>query len=231
MPKSAEDLSNDWMGRLSRRMRGRRFDRFAALAERLPKPLTILDVGGRAAFWAAHGWAGREEVRIVTGNIEPQQKEYDNIDPIELDATNMSQFDDKSVDLVFSNSVIEHLFTWENQVKMAREVRRVGRAYWVQTPNYWFPMEPHFRVPGWQWLPEWARVALLRRRRCGWRDRTPDPAIALALVREVKLLSHWQLRMLFPDAQFWGERWLGLLKSLVVYQIRPEVAAADREDA
>lgn len=215
---TAADLSRDWMGQLSKRMRAQRFARFATLAEALPKPLTILDVGGRAAFWADHGWANRADVRIITGNIEPQRREFDNIEPVELDATDMSRYADGSIDLVFSNSVIEHLFTWENQVKMAREIQRVATAYWVQTPNYWFPMEPHFRVLGWQWLPEWVRVEVLRRRRCGWRGRTPDPSRALSLVREVKLLTRGKLTRLFPDAQLWSERWCGLVKSWVCYR-------------
>lgn len=213
---AADDaLSNDWMGRISKRMRARRFARFAALVEQLPRPLTILDVGGRAAFWAAHGWAGRSDVRVITGNIEPQQREYENIEPIQLDATDMSRFADKSFSLVFSNSVIEHLYTWENQVKMANEIQRVGRAYWVQTPNYWFPMEPHFRIIGWQWLPQAVRTELLRVRRCGWRPRTPQREKARVLVAEVRLLSRREMAVLFPGAAIIAERWAGLAKSWV----------------
>ncbi|MEW6252348.1 MAG: class I SAM-dependent methyltransferase [Planctomycetota bacterium] len=209
----ATRLSIDWIGRISGRMRARRFSRFAAIAAHMPRPLTILDVGGRAAFWAQHGWANRSDVRIITGNIESQQREYDNIEPIELDATDMSCFADHSFDIVFSNSVIEHLFTWDNQVKMATEIRRVARVYWVQSPNYWFPIEPHFQFVGWQWLPVSWRVAILRRRTCGWRARTPDPSRARALVEEIRLLTRAQLRRLFPDARLIAERFAGFTKS------------------
>lgn len=130
MRNAAERLANDWMGRMSQRMRRRRFAHFAALAERLPRPLTILDVGGRAEFWAAQGWADRTDVRIITGNIEPQRRAYTNIEPLVLDATDMSQFADKSVDLVFSNSVIEHLFCGRTKsrwrVRCAGSARRTG---------------------------------------------------------------------------------------------------------
>lgn len=215
MTVTDDALSTDWMGQISKRMRARRFERFAALAGQLPRPLTILDVGGRAAFWAAHGWADRSDVRIITGNIEAQEREYGNIEPIQLDATDMSQFADKSFSLVFSNSVIEHLYTWDNQVKMANEVQRVGKAYWVQTPNYWFPMEPHFRVLGWQWLPESIRVAILRRRRCGWRGPCTDPDKARLLVQEVRLVGGSAMRALFPQASILAERWCGLTKSWI----------------
>lgn len=209
-------LEDDWIGAISRRMRRQRFERFAALAEALPKPLTILDVGGRAAFWAAHGWAGRSDVRIITGNIEPQRRDYANIEPVTLDATDLSNYPDSGIDIVFSNSVIEHLSSWDNQVKMASEVRRVARAYWVQTPNYWFPMEPHFRVPGWQWLPAELRIALLRRRAFGLRGRCAAYGRAATIVREIRLLSARELRTLFPNAILIGERYLSLVKSWVV---------------
>lgn len=210
---TAAKLSRDWMGQVSQRMRARRFAQFAQLIDGLPKPVSILDVGGRAAFWADHGWANRSDVYIVTGNIEPQNRTFKNIEPVYLDATDLSQYNDQSIDVVFSNSVIEHLFNWENQVRMASEVCRIARAYWVQTPNYWFPMEPHFRVIGWQWLPEWIRVEVIRRRRCGWLGRTPDRQKAINVVREVQLLSAHKLRKLFPDAALIPERFAGLVKS------------------
>ena len=79
---------------------------------------------------------------------------------ISRDATNLHEFGDASFDIAFSNSVIEHLSTFENQARMAAEVRRVARAYWVQTPNFWFPIEPHFLVPAWHWLPGWLMAVL-----------------------------------------------------------------------
>jgi hypothetical protein len=119
--------------------------------------------------------------------------------------------------VVFSNSVIEHLFTFEAQAAMAREVTRVGRAFCVQTPNFWFPLEPHFLVPGWQWLPEAARVALIRRRACGWRGPCPDLDDARATVREVRLMRRRELERLFPGATIEEERLGGLVKSFVVH--------------
>ncbi len=204
-----------WLDRMSARMRQRRFSLFEERAGRLPRPIRILDIGGRATFWERYGWAGRKDVWIVTGNIEQQEKRQDNIEPMQVDATNMSGFADASLDIVFSNSVIEHLFSWENQMRMAREVRRIGRAYWLQTPNYWFPLEPHFRFPGWHWLPTGIRIALLRRRGFGLRGRCPDLDHATRIVREIRLLTRRELRTLFPDGQLIAERWGGLVKSWV----------------
>ncbi|MGP0020241.1 MAG: methyltransferase domain-containing protein [Candidatus Sulfotelmatobacter sp.] len=198
---------------LANRLRNRRFQLFEAFAARLPRPLNILDVGGTNAFWEQRGWAGRHDVRITTLNLEAEPRRFDNVEPAVGDATDLAQFGDRSFDIVFSNSVIEHLFSLENQRKMASEVQRVGKAYWVQTPNFWFPVEPHFHVPAWQWLPVGARVALIRRWRCGWRGPCPDPARAKELVSEVRLLTRSEIVAIFPGARLIPERIGGLVKS------------------
>ena len=90
--------------------------------------------------------------------------------------------------MAFSNSVIEHLFTYEAQSRMAAELQRVAPRDWVQTPNFWFPIEPHFLVPAWHWLPEDARVAMLTRRGVGWAGRCPDPAFAREIVQQHRLM-------------------------------------------
>jgi hypothetical protein len=112
--------------------------------------------------------------------------------------------------------VIEHLYTFENQCRMASEIQRVGKAFWVQTPNFWFPMEPHFLVPAWHWLPFDLRVAILRRRRCGWTGPYSDLASAREAVKEILLLSGKQLRAMFPKAILHRERFCGLVKSWTV---------------
>lgn len=162
------------------------------------------------------GWAGLETVQLTLLNVLEQERLYSNITPVVGDARDLSEFEDSSFDIVFSNSVIEHLFTLADQARMAAEVRRVGRAYWVQTPNYWFPMEPHFMVLGWHWLPISVRVAVIRRWKCGWRGPCRDKDGAQELVRSVRLMTAAELRMLFPKANIIAERFGGLVKSWIV---------------
>lgn len=197
------------------KLRARRFRQFEALASRLPRPLRLLDVGGTNAFWENRGWHQRNDVEILILNLSAEEQRHANIKPLAGDARNLSQFRDRSIDVVFSNSVIEHLFSFENQRRMASEIQRVGKAFWVQTPNYWFPIEPHFHFVGWQWLPVEARTSILRRRTCGWRGPCPDPIGARRLVEEVRLLTRKELRELFPHANLVAERFCGFVKSWI----------------
>jgi hypothetical protein len=200
----------------SNRLRARRFRTFETLVSRLRRPIQILDVGGENSFWEKRGWAGLPDVEITLLNTFSQEKINANITPVVGNATDLHRFSDSSFDVVFSNSVIEHLFTFENQARMAAEVRRVGKAFWVQTPNFWFPMEPHFLVPGWQWMPVSARVELLRRCRCGWHQACPDRDRAKKLISEVRLMKANELQAIFPKATLIAERFGGLVKSWIV---------------
>jgi hypothetical protein len=182
---------------------------------RAERPVRILDIGGTNEFWEQRGWADRDDVRIVLINLDAEEQLHPSIEPRAGDATNLSEFPDGAFDVVFSNSVIEHLQTLDRQAAMAAEVKRLAPLYWVQTPNFWFPVEPHFLTPAWHWLPVRARVALLRRRRWGWRGPCPDPREAQELVREVRLMRGAELRRLFPDATLQPEHLGPLVKSFV----------------
>jgi Methyltransferase domain len=206
-------------GSFSNGRRTRRFESFVRLVDSLPerdsRPVRILDIGGTNEFWEQRGWAGRDDIEIVLINIEAEERVHPNIEPRVGDATDLSEFGDLSFDVVFSNSVIEHLETLERQAAMAREVRRLAPRYWIQTPNFWFPIEPHFLTPAWHWLPRRARVELLRRRRWGWRGPCPDVDEARALVDEVRLMRERELESLFSGATIERERIGPLVKSFV----------------
>ena len=173
----------------------------------------MIDIGGTCEFWEQRGWADRDDVSVTLVNLMEQERRHSNIHPSVGDATSLAEYADGSFDIAFSNSVIEHLFNLDNQRAMAREVRRVARAYWIQTPNYWFPVEPHFLFPAWHWLPVSTRVAVLRRRGVGWMGRCPDPDFARRVVSEVRLMRRRELRRLFPEAAIVPERFGGVVKS------------------
>jgi len=209
-------------GSFSNVRRTRRFEAFAAIVDGLAAerstPVRILDIGGTNSFWEQRGWSERPDVEVVLVNLFAEPRVHANIDPRVGDATDLSAFSDQAFDVVFSNSVIEHLETYARQAAMAAEVRRLAPVYWVQTPNFWFPVEPHFLTPAWHWLPVAARVALLKRRRWGWRGPCPDGDDAEVAVREIRLMRGRELRRLFPGAALRAEKMGPLVKSFVAVQ-------------
>ena len=124
-------------------------------------------------------------------------------------------------DLVHSNSVVEHVGDWPRMEAFAAEVRRLAPRYYVQTPYFWFPIEPHFSAPFFHWRSEQARARALLRRRHGFAERAADMGQAMRDVQHARLLDKQQFRFLFPDAEHIDERAAGLTKSLIAIRSRP----------
>ena len=197
-----------------------RHKRFALLEEMVrgfEPPVRILDVGGTDAYWKQQGQEMLEQCQVTVLNAGAHLVGRAGIDSVVGDARDMHQFEDGAFDIVYSNSVIEHVGDNDDQRRMADEVRRVGKAYMVQTPNLYFPIEPHFYFPFYQFLPERVRVELLRHFDLGWFRKTPDRDAATERVRSVRLLSRRDLEGLFPEADIATERLFGLEKSFTAY--------------
>ena len=122
-------------------------------------------------------------------------------------------------DLVFSNSVIEHLFTKENQQKMANEVIRVGKNYFIQTPNKYFLIEPHWVFPLFQFLPFSLKVYLTQHFNLGHIPKSESKELAINQVNEIILISKKELKELFTHSEIYTEYFLGLGKSYTAYNI------------
>ena len=201
---------------LAARLRARRLAFFRHLLARVPRPLTILDVGGTADFWKRLKDAN-DGVRVVILNVRSEAIDDPRFDTLIGDARDLSSFADGAIDVVYSNSVIEHVGDLDDQRKMAIEIRRVAKRYFVQTPNAIFPIEPHFLVPGFQFMPIDLRAFLLRQSRLGWVPRERDQHIAKEIVRSIRLLTIREMQMLFPEAALYREHFLGMTKSIVAY--------------
>jgi Methyltransferase domain len=191
-------------------------DFFRGMLDNVPRPLTILDVGGTAAFWNTLGFS-REGVEIVLLNVRNEPSDPPHLRSIVGDARDLTQFGDKSIDVVYSNSVIEHVGDLREQGRMADEIRRVAKRYFVQTPNKYFPIEPHFLVPGYQFMPLNLKTFLLTKSRLGWTERERDWSRAQEIAGSVRLLSEREVRRLFPEAAIYRERFSGLTKSVIAY--------------
>jgi hypothetical protein len=203
-----------WLAAASLRFRRRRMERFAR--EFAVSPATrILDIGGTPDLWdllSVHP-------RVVLLNT-PRAKD-DLVSAAEWVAGDgrALPFRDNAFDIVFSNSVIEHVGDSASQQRFAREVARVGKSYWVQTPNRRFPVEQHLLTPFVHWLPpSWQRAIVPRVNVWAAVSRvTPDRRRFYIdhYLSDVRLLTAGELQALFPGTRIVRERFCGIVKSLI----------------
>jgi len=190
---------------LSHHLRRRRMARFVAAFSG-----TVLDVGGTPSTWSG------VKLPVTVLNREPPHSWDDNssVDFVLGDGTRMD-YADGAFEVVYCNSVIEHLGSYERQAKLADEIRRVGAGYWVQTPALCFPIEPHYLTPLVHWLPRRARRRVLPYTIWGLVSR-PSREYMDAMIDEIRLVTKRELTELFPDATIIPERFAGLVKSWIV---------------
>lgn len=179
---------------------------------------TILEVGGEPQQWLQCGYRGT----IVFLNLY-DSKDFQHIAPnfhyLQGDGRCLD-LPDNSFDIVFSNSVIEHVGALAEQKQFANETSRVGKRYWIQTPNKYFPIEPHFNFPLMQFLPLRLRVTIAE----SWPLFYPpsldynEAANMEDIVRSIRLMTIADMRALYPNGTIWKERLCGLVKSIVAYR-------------
>jgi hypothetical protein len=202
-----------------RRRRMRRFERTFAITA----ATRVLDVGGTAINWEYLS----VRPRLVILNTGRERRDAEGVTWVVGDGCSLP-FPNGAFDIVFSNSVIEHVGPQERQCLFAREIARVGRAYWVQTPNRWFPVEPHLLTPFLHWLPARVRARMARRLTVWqWVTRpTPDRRQFYVehFLGDIRLLGPAEMERLFPGAHLLRERFLGLTKSLVAVRTPPNSA-------
>jgi len=176
----------------------------------------ILDFGGTTSYWTiAADYISSKPIEIDLLNLNPEGTAGGPFRYIRGDACDVSEIETGSYDIAHSNSVIEHVGTWDRMSGMASEIRRVGQRYFVQTPNFWFPFEPHFQLPFFHWLPEQVRIHILLSRDCGYEPKAVDYNSAVRRIEYCRLLSGRQLQVLFPEGEIARERYFGLTKSLM----------------
>lgn len=211
---------------LSCTLRRERFEVFKALIRDLPKPTRIIDVGGTQIFWENVGFCHATDIECTIVNIDKIITTHLNFCSVVADGKCMAQFRDAEFDIAFSNSCIQVLGEggFEDQRRMAEEIRRVGKRYFVQTPNKSFPIDPHALLPFFHWLPLPAKVWLVTHFRAGWGNNIPDKADAIRSARRVRMLNRRELQELFPDGTIANEKMFGLTKSMTIYNVGAAMA-------
>ena len=181
--------------------------------------VTLIDVGGTESYWniVPSGFLDEHDVSITVVNIPgaPLPDDHGRFTFVEADGCDLGRLGDDSFHIAHSNSVIEHVGSRDRMVAFARETARVAPLYYVQTPNYWFPIEPHFMAPFFHWLPKALQEALVLRFPLGNRQRAETREEATCAVESVHLLRRSELQALFETAHITTEKLLGLPKSLI----------------
>jgi hypothetical protein len=203
--------------KLSHRSREKKFELLSSVFQARPED-SVLDVGASGEVFLRYtledvyafperivaGGATLNEI-INTRQLYPRPQ-YAVFDGCAL------PFPDKSIDLVFSNAVIEHILGDERQAKFAQEIMRVGKSWFVTTPNFWYPFESHYHLPFIQFMPQ-----PLERQY----NRMLGSHIPKGQVQDLGLLGARGLRRLFPIGEIRKVRVTFWPETLVAYYIDP----------
>ncbi len=190
-----------------RRWREQRWARFQMKLTPAPQD-HVLDVGGNP-----NDWAGRKSMvnNVDVLNLESCKVEQNENSPfvrsLKGDGCAL-EFNDTSYDIVYSNSVIEHVGSWEDQETFAAETRRVGRKLWIQTPAYECPVEPHYLGLFIHWFPSNWHTRIAR-----WTSviGLTGAADLETIAKTTRLLTKREFRLLYPDCEIWTERMLWII--------------------
>lgn len=166
---------------------------------------TILDVGGEPDMWSIIGRT--EGVTLINIRVPYETRGFKFVEGSGCDMP----FADRSFDLAFSNSAIEHVGSEQNQFKFAAEMLRVGKRVFCQTPCRLFPIDPHLGAFFLHWLPaSWLKPGFLRYFTLNgliWKR---------AYEYDVTWISKKKLKQMFPGCQVKTEWFLLMPKSFVV---------------
>ena len=176
--------------------------------------MRVLDLGGTTKHWET---SPLRPQTVVVLNLLPEHSDIDWITAVQGDACAVpDEIRGQEFDLVYSNSLIEHVGGHARRVEFADQVQSLARRHWVQTPYRYFPIEPHWLFPGLQFMPQNLRAKAIQ----VWplSPAKPRGRGALADVLEVELLSVTQMRYYFPDSTILREKIAGLTKSLIAVE-------------
>lgn len=192
--------------------RQRKFDLFMELFDPSPQDL-VLDLGGGDGSYLSTMYPWPERVVVIDIQLERIARigSFSRALPLLADGTRLP-FAGGAFDLLWSNAVIEHVGGHDNQQAFASEVRRVAKAYFVTTPWRGFPIELHYKLPLYQFVPKRLQRAISQHMAIGWYGRGEW--------EEINLLWHRQLRMLFPEAQVIKQRVTPWPETLIAFRAR-----------
>lgn len=189
----------------------------------------ILDLGGGNGKYINSILPKNQNFDVTISDILADDltyaKENYGYKTIPLSESKRLPFEDNEFDIVFCNSVIEHVtipkneiwslkstkkfkkLSFESQKEFAKEINRIGKTYFVQTPNKFFIIESHSWLPGLiVLLPRTVQISIIHFFNKFWPKKTaPD----------WNLLTFKEMQIIFPNAEIYREKSLGFTKSLM----------------
>lgn len=205
----------------SHKSRTKKFQLFEALYRPRPED-RVLDIGASGKVFLRYTF---EDVypypsRIVAGGydlgeVRSARQAYPVSAYVVFDGCSLP-FPDKSFDIVFSNAVVEHILGPGRQEQFAREVMRVGKSWFITTPNYWYPFESHYHLPFIQFMPEGLQRGY---------NSLLGSHIPKGQTQELGLLSASGLRKLFPTSRIEKVRVTFWPETLVACYLDPQRAS------
>lgn len=176
----------------------------------------MLDVGGTIDYWATVGLPTLQDVEVVLLNGFEQHVEGP-FSAVVGDARDLSMYRPQEFDIVFSNSVIGHVGNFTDQRRMADEIQRVGRYFFLQTPNHRFPLDWRTLVPFFHFLPAHVQAWCFARVPVGRYRRASGTSEATVWATRIRNLNRKEVGHLFPGAKVIDETVLGFTKSFLVH--------------
>lgn len=179
----------------------------------------IIDIGGTKQYWniIPMQYLQENKVSITLVNLPGTNvpEDDDMFKFVQADGADLSLFADNSFHIAHSNSVLEHVGDWDKMVQFSREFKRLAKRYFIQTPNYWFPIEPHCMTPFYHWLPKPTRLWLVSHFALGNWSKAVSTDDAVRQVESARLLNKKMFCALFEDAEVTAEQVMFLAKSFV----------------
>jgi len=187
---------------ITTKIRQENFRIFKTLALSYNRKVKILDLGGTQEYWEMMKYTDPNLIEITLINLDDTRVTLPNFSLVKMNVLDLD-ISKLECDIIFSHSLIEHI---SNKERFAKMIRDSGKSYFIQTPNKYFPIEPHFLVPLFQFFPIWLKF---------WYIETFRKE-SLHEVESINLLSRGDLMKLFPNSTISGRKIFGLTQSFVI---------------
>lgn len=210
------------------RAASRRGALFKDFIDSFAPPIRIIDLGGTVSMWERWGLIEDERLIVDLANNFSMDKNNSEAIPktagfskIDVDVVNLTPEDYSQYDVVFSNSMLEHLADFNQQRSVAKSIILSGKPFFIQVPNKNSLIDPHFAHPMAPFFAAWPRsiqCAALRLSGLNGGRRAKSRAHAERRLMFYNPLSMRDMRSLFPGEgiNILSERTFGIPMSIVV---------------